>query len=38
MPKSKELSSIIWKAIQRNPDHRYDEALDMLEALEAIEV
>jgi eukaryotic-like serine/threonine-protein kinase len=38
MPKNKELSDIIWKAIQRNPDHRYDEALDMLEALEAIEV
>jgi eukaryotic-like serine/threonine-protein kinase len=38
MPKDNQLSSIIWKAIQRNPDHRYDEALDMLEALEAIEI
>lgn len=36
MPENKEISSIIWKAIQRNPDNRYDEALDMLEALEAI--
>ncbi len=38
MPKNNQLADIIWKAIQRNPDHRYDEALDMLEALEAIEV
>lgn len=38
MPTHKGLSAIIWKAIQRNPDNRYDEALDMLEALEAIDV
>lgn len=37
MPENQELAAIIWKAIQRNPDNRYDEALDMLEALEAIE-
>jgi eukaryotic-like serine/threonine-protein kinase len=37
MPENKELAKIIWKAIQRNPDNRYEEALDMLEALEAIE-
>jgi eukaryotic-like serine/threonine-protein kinase len=38
MPKNAELAGIIWKAIQRDPDHRYDEALDMLEALEALEL
>lgn len=37
MPENRELSKIIWKAIQRNPENRYAEALDMLEALEAIE-
>jgi eukaryotic-like serine/threonine-protein kinase len=37
MPENKELGKIIWKAIQRNPDNRYEEALDMLEALESIE-
>lgn len=36
MPENRELSKIIWKAIQRNPDNRYAEALDMLEALETI--
>ncbi len=37
MPTNKPLATIILKAIQRNPDNRYEEALDMLEALEAIE-
>jgi eukaryotic-like serine/threonine-protein kinase len=37
MPNHKKLAKIIFKAIQRRPEHRYKKAADMLEAIEAIE-
>ncbi len=37
MPDDKKIARIIFKAIQRRPEHRYEEALDMLEALEALD-